>query len=128
MKVAMPNRQGRISPVFDTAANLLIAEVQAGRELGRGEVSLTASDPLERAREVSQLGADVLICGALSWPLEMALSSADVQVIAQVCGDVEQVLTAFREGKLAEDRFLMPGCCRRRRYGRRGARKRRGTR
>lgn len=128
MKIAIPQWQGRVSPVFDVAANLLIVEVVEGRQTGRQAVSPLAMDPLARARQVAQLQANVLICGAISWPLEMALSSEGVRVISHICGGVEEVLKAFVEGRLSTEEFSMPGCCgrrRRMRHGRGGPRERR---
>jgi predicted Fe-Mo cluster-binding NifX family protein len=126
MKVAIPQWQGRVSPVLDVAAHLVVAEVTDGRETARREISLVAADPLERAREVSREGPDVLICGALSWPLEMALSAAGVRVVSHVCGAVEAVLAAFLDGSLGRTAFEMPGCCNRRRRGRGGSGRGRG--
>lgn len=125
MKVAIPTWQGRVSPVFDVAGSLRLVEVADARAVGRQDATLTATDPLERARQVRQCGADVLICGAISWPLEMALTSAGVRVIAQTCGPVEDVLDAFLAGRLDGRAFRMPGCCGRRR--RRGCRRRNQT-
>ena len=67
-------------------------------------------DSLARARRVSQFGVDVLICGAISWPLENALSSMGVQVIACICGTVERVIEAYVNNNLTESQFIMPGC------------------
>lgn len=122
MKIAIPQWQGRVSPVFDVAGNLLIAEVTEGVEVGREQVSLTANDPLRRAEQVVQTGAQVLICGAISWPLESALAAAGLVLYPQRCGAVEEILEAFRKGKLDEASFVMPGCCgqRRRNRGRGG--------
>ena len=124
MKVAIPHWQGRISPVFDVAGNVLVIEIADGVEHSRQDVALDAEDPQLRAARLAQTGADVLICGAISWPLEMALSTAGIDIIPQTCGDVEQVLAAFTRGQLQQDAFLMPGCCGRRRQFR--ARRRRG--
>jgi hypothetical protein len=55
------------------------------------------------------------ICGGISWPLEVMLLSARVEVIPQTCGSVEDVLKAFMSGRLTEQAFVMPGCCGRRR-------------
>ena len=120
MKVAIPHWQGRVSPVFDAATRLLVVEMGDGRESGQGDWPLTATDPTQRAAELSRSGTDVLICGAISWPLEMAVSSEGIEVIAQVCGQVEEVLSAFLEGRLSDPAFLMPGCCGRRRRFRGG--------
>jgi predicted Fe-Mo cluster-binding NifX family protein len=122
MKVAIPHWRDRVSPVFDVAGSLLVVELADGRELRREQAALTATDPLKRAKQVSQLGAEVLICGAISWPLEIALSSAGVRVVPFTCGKVEEVLSAFVAGKLTDGTFLMPGChgWRRQLCGRRG--------
>jgi predicted Fe-Mo cluster-binding NifX family protein len=116
MNVAIPQWQGRVSPVFDVAANLVLIEVADTREVGRQEVVLTATDPTKRARQVAQLPANVLICGAISWPLELALGSVGVKVISQICGQVEEVMQSFLLGNLENDAFRMPGCCGRRRF------------
>jgi predicted Fe-Mo cluster-binding NifX family protein len=122
MKVAIPHWQDRVSPVFDAATRLVLIEMADGRECGRADWTLVATDPAQRAGELSRSGTDVLICGAISRPLEMAVTSEGIQVIAQVCGKVEEVLKAFAEDRLSDPVFLMPGCRgqRRRSRGRHG--------
>lgn len=115
MRVAIAVRSGRISPVFDSAKNLLLVETWGPDEQGRSRHVLEVEDPWERARRVAALGTDVLVCGALSRPLEWALASQGIEVVCQVCGPVETVLKAYLQGRLTEDAFLMPGCCGRRR-------------
>jgi predicted Fe-Mo cluster-binding NifX family protein len=121
MKVAIPHWQGRVSPVFDVAGNVLIVELNGGTELGRRNVTFDAETMHDRAARLAETGADVLICGAISRPLEMAISAAGTDVIPQTCGDVDQVLAAFAGDQLDKGAFLMPGCCglRRRFRGRR---------
>ena len=126
MRVAIPHWQGRVSPVFDVAGNVLLVDVADGKEQARQNVAVEAEQPQARASLLAGHGAAVLICGAISWPLEMALASAGIEVIPQTCGDIEQVLAAFVNGQLQQDAFLMPGCCGRRRQFR--ARCRRGRR
>ena len=130
MRIAIPIADGRISPVFDVAEKLVLVDVEAGREVGRTETPLMDEAIELRARRVAQLGVNVLICGAISRPLHALLSAAGVEVIPQTCGEVEEVLGAFVEGRLIGDAFVMPGCCgRRRRFrGGRGHGKRRGRR
>lgn len=115
MKVAIPHWRGRVSPVFDAAGSVLIVEIEDGAETARQDVAFDTEDPQRRATQLARAGADVLVCGAISWPLEMALSAEGIDVIPQTCGDVEQVLAAFASGALGQDAFLMPGCCGRRR-------------
>lgn len=124
MKIAIPHWQGRVSPVFDVAGNVLIVEMDGGVEQARRDVMFDAADPHARASRLAEVGAEVLVCGAISRPLEMAIAAAGIEVIPQTCGDVEKVLMAFARGTLQGDGFLMPGCCGRRRMCR--ARRRRG--
>jgi predicted Fe-Mo cluster-binding NifX family protein len=120
MKIAIPNWQGRISPVFDEATRLVLVETGQGREVRREIQTLTCFDPWGRAREILLLGAQVLICGAISRPLEMALHGAGITVIARTCGPVEEVLAAFMSGQVESEAYRMPGC-----GSRRGSRLRR---
>lgn len=128
MIVAIPTWRGRISPVFDVAGHLLLVDAQNDREIRREEATVEPSNIPARAKRMTELGTNVLICGAISWPLERLLVSAGVQVVSQTCGPVEDVLRAFLSGQLTEQAFLMPGCCgRRRRFrGRRGGGRGRG--
>jgi predicted Fe-Mo cluster-binding NifX family protein len=123
MKVAIPQWQGRVSPVLDVAERVLVVDLTAEGELSRQDAALAAGGPLERARDLRQMGAEVLICGAISRPLELALDSAGVQVIPHICGQVEEVLAAFINGQLDAGGFLMPGCRGRRRRFRAGRRR-----
>jgi predicted Fe-Mo cluster-binding NifX family protein len=125
MRVAITTWCGRVSPVFDVAGRLLLVEFKGGSEASRIEAALGEAEPMARARRLSEMGTDVLICGAVSRPVEAALVSAGIQVMSQTCGPVEEVLQAFVAGRLQDAAFSMPGCCgrrrrlRSRRYGRR---------
>ena len=110
MKVVIPSWHGRVSPVFDVACNFLVVDIENGREVKRASKMLGCKDLLTRIKYVSQLGTDVLICGAISWPLEITLHAAGVQVIAYICGPVDDVLKAFLDDTLRNNAFLMPGC------------------
>jgi len=114
MRIAISYQQNRISPVFDVATRILLVDIENGQEERRNKRTVVQCDSLVRAQYVSQFGVQVLICGAISWRLENALSSIGVQVIACICGPVEDVLRAFLHDKLYESAFLMPGCLGRR--------------
>jgi predicted Fe-Mo cluster-binding NifX family protein len=125
MKVAIPQWQGRVSPVLDVAERLLVVDLAADGEVSRQDAALAAAGPLERARQLRQTGAEVLICGAISRPLELALQGSGIQIIPHTCGQVEEVLAAFINGQLDAGGFLMPGC-RGRRWRFRAGRRRGG--
>jgi predicted Fe-Mo cluster-binding NifX family protein len=110
MKIAIAYWQDRISPVFDVSDRLCLIDIEDGKEVKREIRILTSRDPFNRAREVSGFGTDVLICGAVSRALEMALTDAGIQVAGFMCGDLDAVLSAFLCGQLTDDSFFMPGC------------------
>jgi len=114
MKVSIPILFDRISPVFDEARKILLVEIQGGKEVDRREEPLPLTGPPWKAMHLIQLGVDVLICSAISWPLERRLLSAEIQVIPHTCGPVQDVLQAYLAGQLTDHSFLMPGCRRRR--------------
>jgi predicted Fe-Mo cluster-binding NifX family protein len=95
--------------VFDVSDRLLLIDIEEGRELKRKDNVLNCRGPFERAREVSRLGVQVLLCGAVSRPLETALISSGVRVIGFICGGLEDVLNAYINGRLADKCFQMPG-------------------
>ena len=115
MKVAVPTWSGRISPVLDVAGQLLLVDTEQGTESERREVRLEETELPARVRRIAELRLDVLICGAVSRPLEAMLVSAGIRLIPHKCGAVEDVLQAFLAGHLTECAFVMPGCCGRRR-------------
>lgn len=116
MRIAIPHWQGRISPVFDMAGSILLIDLENGQEQRREERKLTRIGSLARAAEFLTLGAEVLICGGISAPLEGVLVSSGVEVIGFVCGPVEEVLAGYLNGKLAKRMFSMPGAHRQRRW------------
>ena len=115
MKLAIPVWQGRISPVFDVAGQLLLVELADGLEVARHEQMVSETTVEERARKLAELGIETLICAGISQSLETDMTDRGIRVIARICGNVEEVLAAFVAGRLREERFAMPGCCGQRR-------------
>jgi predicted Fe-Mo cluster-binding NifX family protein len=111
--IAVPNCQGRVSPVFDVAARLVLVRLKGEAELERKEVVLFEKQPDGIVRGLAELGIQVVICGAISQGLQFALERAGMRVVPRICGELETVITAFCEGTLTQPEFAMPGC-----YGR----------
>ncbi|MBN1852031.1 MAG: NifB/NifX family molybdenum-iron cluster-binding protein [Pirellulales bacterium] len=125
MKIAIPDWQGRVSPVFDVAEQVLLVDLDNPENGSRRIERLGSTAPHERVRRLTELGVDVLLCGAISWLLEALLAAKGIRVIPLVCGNVEEVVRAFRDGALGKEEYIMPGCCRKRRRTRN--RRRRGA-
>ncbi|MGC9327140.1 MAG: NifB/NifX family molybdenum-iron cluster-binding protein, partial [Candidatus Hinthialibacter sp.] len=100
MRIAVPHWQGRVSPVFDVAGVLLLVNVDQGQETSRQNIVLENDSSLTRTNYMKELDIDAIICGAVSKPLELALVSEGIEVIALICGEVDQVINAFLTGQL----------------------------
>jgi len=111
MKAAVPVWQGRVSPVFDVAGQLLLVELAEGVEVCRREYRLPDADPQQRAAQLAELQVETLICGDISQPLEALLAENGIRVHGRVCGNVDDVLKAFAAGVLGDSQYAMPGCC-----------------
>ncbi len=118
MKIAVPDWQGRVSPVFDVAEQILVIDLDHEDGDQRRTERLGSAGPHDRTRQLTDLGVDVLVCGAISWSLEALLNSNGIRVIPFVCGDVAEVVQAFRDDTLRDGQYAMPGCCRKRRQTR----------
>jgi predicted Fe-Mo cluster-binding NifX family protein len=108
--IAVPNCQGRVSPVFDVAARLTLVHLEGEAELERKEAVLFEKQPDQIVRCLVEMGVDVLVCGAISEGLRAALELVGIRVLAQVCGDIETVVAAYQTGRLKRPEFMMPGC------------------
>jgi predicted Fe-Mo cluster-binding NifX family protein len=122
MRVAIPLWQGRVSPVFDEASRILLVDVSEKQEQHRQEETLVARNPFERAQLLPKLGVDLLICGMISQTQQTALVSAGIRIIPHICGSMEEVITAFLDGRIENGALLMPGCGGRKRMRNRMAR------
>ena len=118
MRVAVPIWQHRVSPVFDTAARLLLCEVEDGHEVSRTEQFMGGLSLPARTSRLVELGVDVLLCGALSRELASILTASGIKVVPWVSGSVDDVVNCYISGKPLDSRFQMPGCGRcRHRFG-----------
>jgi predicted Fe-Mo cluster-binding NifX family protein len=122
MKIAVPVWEDRVSTTFDFARRAVVVEADGAREVGRREAALPDEPALRRAGRLRELGVGTVLCGAVSRPLALAVREAGIELIPFVAGPVDAVVRAYLGGRLADARFLQPGCMpgARRRWGRRG--------
>ena len=114
--------QDRISPVFDSSKVVLILDIENSVEISRRSVTLETHAPLSRARELTDLGVHVLICGAISLPFANAIESMGINIFPFVAGDINSVICSYLDGTVHNPSFLMPGCRRKSRRRFRGGR------
>lgn len=110
MKIALTIWEGRISPVFDVAGLVYLVESETGATPRERSLSLKGLSAWEKVALLKDMGVTALICGAISCPVRMVAESHNIQVFPFVTGTYAETLQAWREGRLNEERFLMPGC------------------
>lgn len=121
MKAAFTYWENRIAPVFDVARQIHIVEAESGQIVAESEEVLANDLPVQKAIRLADLGVAMLVCGAISRPLQAMVSAYGIMVVPFIAGDLCDVVQAWLRGKLERDAFAMPGC-----YGR-GKRLRRRT-
>lgn len=115
MKIAIPVSGGRVSTVFDVADEIILVEGEPGDTHRRRRARLSVNDRSRKAVELVNLGVEVLICGAVSKPLENMIDLAGIKLISFVRGNVEDILKAYYQGCLEDPCYALPGCRHRRR-------------
>jgi len=114
MKVALATWNGRISPVFDVARQVLLLDVQNNRVVARHEETLPGIEPQAQAGRLAMLAPHTLICGAISQPMADLLAAKNIRVIPFTAGTVAEVVAAWLARTLPNPSLAMPGCCGRR--------------
>ena len=115
MKAAFAVWNNRIAPVFDVARQIYVIDVVAEDIVNQQVENLPDGLPTARVGYLVGHQVTVLVCGAISRTMEMAITGYGIQVIAFVAGDWQEVATAWLTGRIGEDDFAMPGCCGRKR-------------
>ncbi|MBN2031888.1 MAG: NifB/NifX family molybdenum-iron cluster-binding protein [Deltaproteobacteria bacterium] len=109
MKLAIPVWENKVSPVLDTASRLLVVEVKEDGDLSRFEIFLDERDLSRRCLRIKGIGVDTLICGAVTRHFSDMLKASGIDIIPGISGQPDEVLSACFEGRLAHDKYLMPG-------------------
>ncbi|MBU1243643.1 NifB/NifX family molybdenum-iron cluster-binding protein [Myxococcota bacterium] len=110
MRVALVAWNDRLAPLFDTAVWWMLVDCTVeGREIRRMEC-LMERTPQEKARRAVELEVDLLLCGAISRPLEVFLQERRIQVRSFLSGGLDELVEACRREVFDQRPFVMPGC------------------
>ena len=109
MKVAMTVWGNRISPVFDSAQTILLADIDGGVVIGEQREFLPRTVAAGLARMLSEKGIDVLICGAISERPARIIQQSGIRLLSFVGGSADDFLTTYAAGQSIGS-FMMPGC------------------
>ncbi len=109
MKVALTIWEDRISPVFDSANMLLIAEIEDIQIIQKRYEPFYPERPLRLAKMLKSQNVNVLICGAVSQMPATKIETSGIKLIPFITGNADEVLTSYAKNSLIPG-YLMPGC------------------
>jgi predicted Fe-Mo cluster-binding NifX family protein len=109
MKVAVTVWEGTVSTVCDFSSRLLVFDVMGDEVKNRSFIPFETGILPERVNQLGELGVEVLLCGAISRPLERMIRASGVKVIPCLRGAIEEVIGAYLDGGLSDARFTLPG-------------------
>lgn len=109
MKVAMTVWGNRISPVFDSAQTILIADIEDGEIVDQRREFLPRLVASGIARMLVEKNIDTLICGAISERPAEIIQQAEVRLLSFVSGNADKFLAVYAANDPIES-FVMPGC------------------
>jgi predicted Fe-Mo cluster-binding NifX family protein len=111
MKVVLTVWENRISPVADSARQLLVVDVENRNIRDRYTEYFEMESVFYRARRLFDLEVEIFICGAISDFFASLLEGYGIRLIPFICGEAEEVLYAYLEDFLPCPRFMMTGYC-----------------
>jgi predicted Fe-Mo cluster-binding NifX family protein len=117
MKTAITVWGERVSPVFDSAQKLLIAEIIDKKVMNKQYELFDPDLPHLLAERLTKLNIEVFFCGAISTIPANTIELSGIQLISFISGDVNEILQGYAEGIPIIPTYLMPGCKCRHRVG-----------
>jgi len=110
MRLAIPEFNGRVSPVFDSSRRLLLFEVDGKRVVNTSTIEWADTPRKQREKRIRSMGVDVLLCGGISRLLAERIEEEGIVLISWMSGEIQEIVCAFLGDKLHDPRLVMPGC------------------
>ncbi len=126
MKLAIPVWNDCVSTVLDFSACLLVVTFESGTISDRVMKDFTGNTTVEKLARLKELEIQILLCGAVSRPMEQMIAASGIKIIPFLRGRVDDAIEAYFSGRLFEPCFILPGCRRGPGFGRGGGQRIRG--
>lgn len=110
MNIAVTTWGNRVSPVFDSAGTLLIADIRDKAVQQRSYTAFKPGNIDALAALLHEMKAATLICGAISTQPANAIVAHHIHLISFVSGNAMDILTAFARRQTIDQTHMMPGC------------------
>lgn len=109
-KIAVTVWGNRISPVFDSAKTLLIADVKDGCIYNKSYQPFDPTKVVSLVRQFETLGISTLVCGAISTQPAQILVDHQIHLVSFVMGNVYEFLESYTGDRAINKSYIMPGC------------------
>lgn len=109
MKVAVTVWGNRISPVFDAASTLLVAEITDRKIAGQYYTAFDPESPVDLIHTLKKHHVTILVCGAISKTPARLIMDQHIHLIPFVTGNVRQFLESFALDQTVGKKHRMPG-------------------
>ena len=110
MKIAITTWGNRVSPVFDSARTLLIADIIDQTVQDHSYAEFTPGNLIALMAQLRQQKVSTLICGAISTRPANAIVDGKIRLISFVSGNAMEILQVFARKNSLDPTFMMPGC------------------
>lgn len=100
MRVAVTYENGQIFQHFGRTETFKVYEIQDGAVVSAEVVGTNGSGHGALAGVLTDLKAEVLICGGIGGGAQMALAAANIKLYGGVSGDADAAVQAFLNGEL----------------------------
>jgi predicted Fe-Mo cluster-binding NifX family protein len=109
MKVGLTIWENRISPVADSAGEVLVLDIRGQSILDRRRERFRNDSLFYRAKKLVDLGINTFICGAISDFYGGLVEGYGIRLVPFVHGQLDEVLEAFMNKTLPNPKFVMRG-------------------
>jgi len=109
MKIALSTYKDNLSIAFDFADTLQIFSVENKMAKKENVCLLNNINPTSRAAEIKKMNAEIVICGCISRCSYEALTQLGIEVVSHVSGSVNEIITAYLNDEISNQKFSMPG-------------------
>jgi predicted Fe-Mo cluster-binding NifX family protein len=110
LKIAVTIWGNRVSPVFDAAKTLLIADIENRMIIKKEYISFDSASPEGLIKLLKKVNASILICGAISTSPADLFVENDIKLISFVTGNALEFIETFARKQVIEKAYMMPGC------------------
>ncbi|WP_319574965.1 NifB/NifX family molybdenum-iron cluster-binding protein [uncultured Desulfobacter sp.] len=110
MKIAITTWGNRVSPVFDAAQTLLIADIENQSIHNKKYESFQPDDIIALAALLNRENVTALVCGAISETYATRLIENRIRMFAFVTGNTMDILNCLAINNIIKPAFMMPGC------------------